>query len=89
MAAAASQARFLALLLWCPGWLAHGSLPGGPHKLAQYLGLPGVSGGQPGSFFQCPESPGVESMVGLYAASETQEQAWLGPTTGSGQLFLG
>lgn len=46
-------------------------------------------GGQPGSFFQCPESPGVESMVGLCAASETQEQAWLGPTTGSGQLSLG
>ena len=28
-------------------------------------------------------------MVGLGAASETQEQAWLGPTTGSGQRSLG
>lgn len=69
--------------------MAHGTLPRGPHKLAKYLGLPWVWGGQLGSFCQCPESPGVESMVGLGAASETQEQAWLGPTTGSGQFSLG
>lgn len=70
--------------------MAHGTLPRGPHKLVKHLGLPWVWGEQPGSFCQCPESPGVESMVGLGAASETQEQqAWLGPTTGSGQRSLG
>lgn len=38
-------------------------------------------------FCPCPGRPSVKSLAGSSAASETQEQSWLGITTGSGQFF--